>query len=372
MRQSAAYAALTALPVRIRLGPPRRHGAPFDLKGLFPGRRRGARPAGGLRAAQGNHPIHCRHAAARKDTGSRRSAVPPLRCRATYRPGRVPGQHGHRREQPTPTMPASSRPHLPPQESCRTACAARPKVLCSGDLGPWRALPSRGGLTMTEDPRQTRRNGSDPRTAQSRSARSGGGSSRHVPPGLPCAPADVECERRAGRRALCTLSASARAERPDMCASRRLPIASCDRTDRRLLRGHVKAQVTLRERRSPLTRQERPVLRAGVHSCRVCTRPDRRLAPCSPWRHCSQPCPRQKSASSRARCTVTYKESAWVLAPSRVVAGGRIQIKELRTVGSRSRRDATVFYGPVQMHRIADKYAEILSCCAPRPTRVTD
>jgi len=28
---------------------------------------------------------------------------------------------------------------------------------------------------MTEDPRQTRRNGSDPRTAQSRSARSGGG-----------------------------------------------------------------------------------------------------------------------------------------------------------------------------------------------------
>jgi hypothetical protein len=66
------------------------------------------------------------------DPGDRRS--PPLRCRATYRPGRVPGQHGHRREQPTPTMPASSRPHLPPQESCRTACAARPKVLCSGTL----------------------------------------------------------------------------------------------------------------------------------------------------------------------------------------------------------------------------------------------
>ena len=34
VRQSAAYAALTALPVRIRLGPPRRHGAPSDLKGL--------------------------------------------------------------------------------------------------------------------------------------------------------------------------------------------------------------------------------------------------------------------------------------------------------------------------------------------------
>ena len=37
---------------------------------------------------------------------------------------------------------------------------------------------------MTEDPRQTRRNGLDPRTAQSRSARSGGGSSCHVLPGF--------------------------------------------------------------------------------------------------------------------------------------------------------------------------------------------
>src|SRR6266496_4309689 len=39
-------------------------------------------------------------------------------------------------------------------------------------------------MTMTEDPRQTRRNGPDPRTAQSRSARSGGGSSCHVLPGF--------------------------------------------------------------------------------------------------------------------------------------------------------------------------------------------
>ena len=54
---------------------------------------------------------------------------------------------------------------------------------------------------MTEDPRHTRRNGSDPRTAQSRSATSGGGSSRRVLPGLPCAAAHAEGERRAGRRA---------------------------------------------------------------------------------------------------------------------------------------------------------------------------
>jgi hypothetical protein len=46
-------------------------------------------------------------------------------------------------------------------------------------------LPCRGGLSTAEDPRQTRRNGPDPCTAQSRSARSGGGSSRHVPPGSP-------------------------------------------------------------------------------------------------------------------------------------------------------------------------------------------
>jgi len=63
---------------------------------------------------------------------------------------------------------------------------------------------------VTEDPRQTRRNGSHPRTAQSRSARSGGGSSRHVLPGLRCAPADVGRELRPP----CTLSATGRAERP--------------------------------------------------------------------------------------------------------------------------------------------------------------
>jgi hypothetical protein len=42
-----------------------------------------------------------------------------------------------------------------------------------------------------EGSRQTRSNGSDPRTAQSRSATSGGGSSRQVLPGLPRAPAVV-------------------------------------------------------------------------------------------------------------------------------------------------------------------------------------
>ena len=45
---------------------------------------------------------------------------------------------------------------------------------------------------------QTRSNGSDPRTAQSRSARSGDGPSRRILPGLPRAPAAAERERRVG------------------------------------------------------------------------------------------------------------------------------------------------------------------------------
>jgi hypothetical protein len=57
-------------------------------------------------------------------------------------------------------------------------CASGPKVLSVGTLV--RGACSRDGVDslMTEDPRQTRRNGSGPRTAQSRSAKSGGGSSR--------------------------------------------------------------------------------------------------------------------------------------------------------------------------------------------------
>jgi hypothetical protein len=61
-----------------------------------------------------------------------------------------------------------------------------------------------------------------------------------------------------------------------------------------------------------------------------------------------------------------------VLALAGVIAGGRIQIKEFRVVSSRSRCDAAVFSGPIQMHRTAGKCAGILSCSTPRPTRVTD
>ena len=55
-----------------------------------------------------------------------------------------------------------------------SCCAAGPKVLSVGTLV--RGACSGDGVDslMTEDPRQTRRNGSDPLTAQSRSARSGG------------------------------------------------------------------------------------------------------------------------------------------------------------------------------------------------------
>jgi len=56
----------------------------------------------------------------------------------------------------------------------------------SRDLGPWRTLPWHGGVT--DDERARGRRGAaepDSRTAQSRSARGGGGSSRPVLPGSP-------------------------------------------------------------------------------------------------------------------------------------------------------------------------------------------
>src|SRR5580704_13962735 len=71
------------------------------------------------------------------------------------------------------------------------------------------------------------------------------------------------------------------------------------------LRGHVKAQVTLRDRRSPLTRHERPVLRTRIPSWRLYAT---RLASRGmlQWRHRSRPLdphttrprPRQKGALS--------------------------------------------------------------------------
>jgi len=49
-----------------------------------------------------------------------------------------------------------------------------------------------------------------------------------------------------------------------------------------------------------------------------------------------------------------------------------MQIREFWAASGGSRRNAAVFSGPAKMHRIADRYAEILSCCARRLTRVTD
>jgi hypothetical protein len=65
------------------------------------------------------------------DTGSTRSPVPPAEM-----PRHVPAMPGtrtaqSRRRQPTsPCLPVRVR-HLPPQQFCRAACAARPKVLCA-------------------------------------------------------------------------------------------------------------------------------------------------------------------------------------------------------------------------------------------------
>jgi hypothetical protein len=131
-------------------------------------------------------------------SGIQAKSKPEIYGTRPHRRCRVPGQHGHWREQPTPPcLPVRSPSHavgvLP------YSYPAGMKVLCAGTLVRGACSADGGGLTVTEDPRQTRGNGPDPRTAQSRSAKSGGGSSRHVPPGLPCAPADGERER--GRHA---------------------------------------------------------------------------------------------------------------------------------------------------------------------------
>lgn len=59
----------------------------------------------------------------------------PLICRARHRPCPVPAQHAPRREQPAPCLPVRVR-HLPPQESCRTASAARGEGPVHRDVGP--------------------------------------------------------------------------------------------------------------------------------------------------------------------------------------------------------------------------------------------
>jgi hypothetical protein len=98
-------------------------------------------------------------------TGSRRSPVPPAEM-----PRHVPAMPGtrtaqSRRQQPTsPYLPVRVR-HLPPQEFCRAACAARPKVCAQGRWSVARApvagwtdhdkrIPGRrGGTDRTRAPR---------------------------------------------------------------------------------------------------------------------------------------------------------------------------------------------------------------------------
>ena len=147
-------------------------------------------------------------------------------------PRRAPAMPGTpdstpRREQPAPPgLPVRGR-HLLPQQFCHTAGAARPKVLRAGTLVPG-ACPRDGvDSLMAEDPRQTRRNGSDPRTAQSRSATSGGGSSRHVLPRMTCAPG------RHRARAPSAMHATGHAERPAMRSSSHGSISPRDETERR-------------------------------------------------------------------------------------------------------------------------------------------
>ncbi len=115
-------------------------------------------------------------------TGPDRSPVPAAQMPRQIPAMPVPRQHTRGVNSQHHYACPFAAPHLLPQQFRCTACAARPKVLYAGTLVC--GARSRDGVDSrrTEDPRQTRRNGSDPRTAQSRSANSGDGSSRHVLP----------------------------------------------------------------------------------------------------------------------------------------------------------------------------------------------
>jgi len=103
------------------------------------------------------------------------------RCDPAARHAHLPG--GGRQRPRRRGRADDNRLALPPPPG--SAGAIRPNVPCRRDLGPWHVPPWQGWTDCDRGPRKTRRNGPDPCTAQSRSARSGEGSSRHVLPGHP-------------------------------------------------------------------------------------------------------------------------------------------------------------------------------------------
>jgi hypothetical protein len=139
---------------------------PWTARPPRPGARTRSSPAGGPGAGPGRDPgqwggTECAVRACRgKIAGSTR-----FRCR----------RHRH-------GLPATAIWPGWPVPSGRRSCAA-------GTLVGGTCCQAGMDWALTEDPRKTRRNGSKPCTAQSRSARSGEGSSRHVLPGCVCAPA---------------------------------------------------------------------------------------------------------------------------------------------------------------------------------------
>jgi hypothetical protein len=107
-------------------------------------------------------------------------------------------------------MPARSRSATSRRRSSAVSPAPPGRRSCA--QGSWsiaRALVT-GWTSYDRGPRQTRSNGSDPRTAQSRSARSGGGPLVTSCPDYPCAPADIGREPQPPYAP----NASGRAERP--------------------------------------------------------------------------------------------------------------------------------------------------------------
>ena len=180
-------------------------------------------------------------------------------------PRRVPAMPGT----PDSTLPGVSSQHhhgcpFAPVISCRSSSAVPPAPpgQRSRAQGRWplaRARVTGVDSLMTEDPRQTRRNGSDPRTAQSRSARSGGGSSRHVP----------SRKKFALKR---TPSASAGAASAAGLTARRQP-------------GPPSARHTARTAAASAAAWDRPAVAAAARRCHIHDNPSR--ARRGTWSHLS-------------------------------------------------------------------------------------
>ena len=190
-------------------------------------------------------------------------ARPATPAASLGQPGILPAHHSR-------LLRAAQRTRRPATSAGKQQLSRRAEGPVRRDVSPWRTLP-RHGWTDQDERAQGRRGatGPDPRTAQSRSARSGGGSSRRILPGIGSRPSPRRRERRAGHmyavgpvsiqdsriRVASVLSrkrADSRAERPDARAVMTAEsTAVCDQQTQRAQAGPSGAAPRLTDGRCP-------------------------------------------------------------------------------------------------------------------------